>query len=122
MVGTLLQKHTKTATISRQVVAKTAAGGTSRTYTTGARGSLPTGLDGNLKCRVMQPAAQERLAYAQQDVVLTDVLVFATDPQVDNRDQIAIASRTLSVLHQRDPQEMGRMFIVECFESDRSVK
>ncbi len=114
----LLTRHTKTVTISRQTVTKTAAGGKSHAYTTGARGSLPT----SLACRVMQPSARERLAYAQQDVETTNVLLFTTDPQVDTRDRITFDSRTLNVLHQRNPQEMDRFWIVECHESDRGVK
>ena len=114
----LLKRKTKTVTISRQTVTKDAAGGATKAYTTGARGSLPT----SLKMRVMQPIARERAAYAQLDVKTTVILVSDTDPQVDTRDQITFDGRTMDVLNQRNAQEMSDFWTVECHESDRAVR
>lgn len=115
----LLHRYRQTATIKRQVVTQSAGMGQNHgTPTTAARGTLPTSLD----CRVMQPSAQERKEYGIQDVTVDDVLIFTTNPQVDNRDEITIGSDTLHVLTQRNPQRMSRFYIVECFRSDRGIK
>ena len=115
----LLSENTVTVNITRAVDTKTAAGGLSTTYTAAARGSLPT----ELEARIMQPKAEERQKYAQEDVVLGEVLLFDQDPQVGNRDRITFgSSRILDVLHQRNVQEMDRLWIVDTFESDRGVK
>ena len=114
----LLKRPTKTCTIKRAATTKSSAGGATKAYTTGTRGTLPT----SMKMRVMQPSARERAAYAQLDVETTVVLLSDTNPQVDTRDQITFDSRTLDVLAQRNPQEMSDFWTVECHESDRAVR
>ncbi len=114
----LLTVNTKTATIKRQTKTKATDGNVTTTYTTAARLTLPT----SLECRVMQPGARERLEYAQQDVEISNVLLFKTDPQVDNKDQITIDSDTMYVLSSVNPQRMSRLWIVTCVTSSRGVK
>ena len=120
----LLRSRTLTVTIKRQVVTNTDAMGNSKSYTTAARGTRPT----TWPCRVMKASASERFDYGIQDENATDYLLGETDPQVDNRDQITIAARnndaarTLNVLSRTNVQELDRLWIVACQESDRGVK
>ncbi|MGH8120598.1 MAG: hypothetical protein ACRESK_08300, partial [Gammaproteobacteria bacterium] len=116
----LLDEFTKDVTIKRQVITNTDAMGSSKAYTAAARGGLPT----TGKCRVMKASARERFQYGVNDEDATDYLLFTTNPQVDNRDQVTIdgASRTLNVLTLTNVQELDRLWIASCQESSRGVK
>lgn len=120
----LLTEFTKTVTIKRQSVENTDAMSDKLTYTIAARGSLPTQLD----CRAMKASANERFQYGITDENATDYLLFTTDPQVDERDQIQVSAtstqpiRLLNVLTQINVQELDRLWIVSCQESSRGVK
>jgi hypothetical protein len=120
----LLTTNLKTVTIKRQTTAKTVTKGNARTFSTAARGSLPTSASG----RLMKASPREREQYGIRDEDATDYMLFTSNPRVDNRDQFIVAAtattpeRTLNVLTLTNVQELDRLWIASLEESNRGVK
>lgn len=99
-----------TVTIKRQVITQGPAGGQIKTYTTAARGALPT----TWKCRAQQMSVEEETRYGVRDDSVGWKFLSGDIPQVDTRDRIEFeldsATRVIRVLGRErnwDSQSIG---------------
>lgn len=114
-----------TFTVERQSSAQNDAAGWTKTYNTTNRATLPKSFHG----RNVPLSSRERTEYAMRNLQVSHrVYVEEMDPQVDERDRLindqANARRQpndpvryLYVIGWRNPDELNRYWIIECFES-----
>ena len=105
-----------TVTIQRQSVENTGSASDRKTYSTSARGGLPS----SLKCRVVPLSSAQRTQYATVDQRISHRVFFLANPQVDERDKLVFCVNSvdvdLFVISARTPDHLGRFYIVECAE------
>ena len=96
-------------TIKREVITATDSGGSTKSYTTAGRGALPT----TWKATEAPLRPSERYEYFMRDIKIEGNLYGTVDPQVDERDVIVNpAGETLHVIEVRNPQKLGKLYIV----------
>ena len=108
----LCQQHT--LTIERQSVTNTASMGSQKEYSTSYRGNLPKSIHG----RVVEATAKDVTDYAVRGINLTHIVyIEEMNPQVDERDRFLHCGTYLRVSGVRNPDRLGRYWIVATEES-----
>lgn len=108
-----------TVSIQRQDVTNSDAMSNKKTYTTAARGSLPTT---GFKGRIVPLSTRERVEFGMRDYEMTHRFYTVTNPQVDERDILIYGTRRMNVLGFRNPDELNRYWIVELSEQSAGPK
>lgn len=94
----------QTFTIKRQTTTSTAAGGSSKAWTTAARGSLPT----TWQATEVPLRPDERYEYLMRDIKIEGELYGTDNPQVDERDLLVNSDgETLRVVETLKPDKSG---------------
>lgn len=107
-----------TFAITRVVTTQTASGGNIRVYSTANRGLLITSITG----RMTDMKASRREAYAQKDIELTHTFYSTTNPQVDERDRFELNGKLYWVHGQRNPDQLGIYYEVDCADFSRGTQ
>jgi len=112
VIAALLSRDT--VTIKRKSTTQGSDGGIVPTVNTANRGALPT----SVRCRAQEMSSDEQIEFGISGNDVGWKFLFATDPQIDERDQLVFAdsqsvSRTVNVLgKQRNADNQGIMFQV----------
>lgn len=106
-------------TVERSAEISTSSMGSQKTYNTTNRGKRPKALN----CRVVEASSRERIDYAMRDIQVSHLVhVEECDPDVDERDRLVHEGDYLYVTDVKNPDRLGRFWIVGCFQATGGPK